>query len=332
MKIAIIMSGQAFEAGGGVRMQGLMWAEGLRKLGHHIELINFWSSYNWSDFDIAIVLQFGGLFNAIIESLKKYNLKIVIAPIIDPHRNQFSYRLLCRWIKCDILKLHSSYNYLYSGCQNADLCLVRSKYESRYLSYCCDVDSKKIQIIPLSVRFAGLPEFPQKENICFHASRLFSPNKNVSRLISAAKKYGFRLVLAGYLNGEKEKGWLYKQIENASNIEYVGALSDDELKRYYRVAKVFALPSLNEGVGMVAMEAAGYGCEIVLTDRGAPKEYWKGRAYLVNPYSVDSIGQAILSCLENGYSQPLLMDYIKENYSLDKCSRMLEGAISKLLR
>ena len=40
---------------------------------------------------------------------------------------------------------------------------------------------------------------------------------------------------------------------------------------------------------MVALEAAAQGAEIVLTNDGAPKDYYKGRAYLVNPKSVDEI-------------------------------------------
>lgn len=51
-------------------------------------------------------------------------------------------------------------------------------------------------------------------------------------------------------------------------------ISDEELISYYKRSKVFTSPSLLEEVGMVVLEAAAFGAEIVLTKLGAPKEYW----------------------------------------------------------
>lgn len=46
-----------------------------------------------------------------------------------------------------------------------------------------------------------------------------------------------------------------------------------------------------EGVGIVAVDAAIYGCEIVITNIGGPKEYYDNMAYTVNPYNIDDIGK-----------------------------------------
>ena len=113
------------------------------------------------------------------------------------------------------------------------------------------------------------------------------------------------------------------------NISFLEAskLSDEELIAYYKKCKVFALPSLLEGVGMVALEAAAYGAEIVLTNIGAPKEYWDGHAELVNPYNIDDIGKAIVKCLNKDLSQSLMLNFIRENYSLEACTRKLLKAL-----
>ena len=172
---------------------------------------------------------------------------------------------------------------------------------------------------------------PVKEDFCFHSSRLYAANKNVTRLIQAAIKYNFPLYLGGILNGKTEEDWLHQQIEGHDNIHYIGLVSDDELKNWYRRAKVFALPSLSEGVGMVALEAAGYGAEVVLTNVGAPKEYWGGRARLIDPKSVDDIGQAVLECLTGKHKkQPELMKFINEEYSLKSCSQTIVEALKTL--
>ena len=183
------------------------------------------------------------------------------------------------------------------------------------VNYALEIPQEKIVKIPLHYRIPPLEGFPQKEDFCFHASRLKSANKNVPRMIEAAKKYGFNLKLAGHLMGDSERGWLNGLVGDSKNIEYVGEISEAELLDYYKRAKVLALPSMFEGVGMVALEGAAYGCEVVLTNVGAPKEYYDGRAILVNPSSVDEIGQGISKAIKERFAQPELKTYIETHYS-----------------
>lgn len=331
MKIGIIMSTPMISPTGGVRIQAIMWRDGLRELGHDAELINNWEAPKWESYDALIVFGFGGSFRLWMKWLPAVCPRIAVAPIIDPHLNKYLYKFLIKyWGSQKYLGLTSRYHDLYLGCKTANLFFTRSNEETEYLSYCCDVPLNKIHQIPLSVRFQPLKEMPLKENFCFHASRLRADNKNIPRLIQAAIKYGFELRLGGILNGKDEKKWLHDQIDGHKNIQYIGMVSDDELKDWYRRCKVFALPSLVEGVGMVALEAAGYGAEIVLTNIGAPKEYWNGQAALVNPLSVDEIGQAIMKCMSGEHkAQPQLMQFIDKNYSVRACTEMIVEALSK---
>ena len=341
MKIGIILCGQAIEPGGGVRMQGLMWRDGLKLLGHEVDLVNFWETYEWKAYDAIIVLQMVGQFGSILELISMNNPNVYFAPILDPGPNATikRYRFLAKTMNSvrnnrigRVLHISSDFMDFYEYKKYAKGFLTRSKQETEYVSKCFDIPLGKISMVPLSLRFSPLEEMPgDKEDFCLHVSRLASPNKNVERLVQAAKKFSFNLKLAGYLHGDAEKQWMKSLIGDANNIEYVGSLRDDELKEYYRRAKVFALPSYVEGVGMVAMEAASYGCEVVLTNMGAPKDYYHGMAELVDPFSVDEIGIAVLKCLKEGKSQPKLMKFIKDEYSLASCSRKLQAAISNCL-
>ena len=327
MKIAIINSNAAIAAGGGVRIQGIMWRDGLVQLGHRCDLIDFWKENDWKSYDWIIVLGYGGVYRAMLKQLAPINPNIAIAPILDPSSNKYFYKFLIKYFGCHKkLGLTTRFHDLYLGIKYGKAFLTRSNQETEYLSFCCDIPQKRIIQIPLPMRFEALSELPPKENFCFHCSRLESPNKNVSRLVEAAKKYKFELKLAGFLNGEKGQEWIKEQISDYPNIEYLGAISDETLIEYYKRCKVFALPSLFEGVGMVALEAAGFGAEIVLTNVGAPKEYWNGMAELVNPYSVDEIGKAVLKCMQ-GKSQPQLLKFIKENYSMQSCMLKLVDAL-----
>ncbi len=324
MKIAIINSNLALEAGGGVRMQGIMWHDGIVRLGHECDLINFWDENNWGNYDWIIVLAYGEMFPNIMRQLPKFNPNIAIAPIIDPRWSKNVFKFFFKyWGFKKHFGLSSQYHDFYLYGRNAKLYLTRSNLETEFLSDGCDVSLDIIHKVPLSLRFNIADEMPEKENFCFHCSRLRAANKNVERLISAAKKYHFKLKLAGTLNGENEKQWLSSLIENADNIEYVGMLSDEQLISYYRRAKVFALPSLVEGVGMVALEAAAYGAEVVLTNIGAPKEYWDGHAELVNPYDVDDIGNAVVKCLNKKTEDSDILEFMKAHYSLEACTHRL---------
>lgn len=332
MKIGMIIPSPSISPTGGVRIQALMWRDGFNMLGHEAVLINQWEENDWKSFDAIIVLDFGGSFRLWMDGLSWNNKNLAVAPIIDPNVNKYIYKFLVKYWGCHkYLGLTSRFHDLYLGCKKAKLFFTRSNQETEYLSYCCDVPKEKIFQIPLSVRFQPLSEMPEKENFCFHASRLHAENKNVSRLIQAAVKYGFELRLGGILNGTDEEKWLHKQIDEYENIQYIGMVSDEELKEWYRKCKVFALPSLLEGVGMVALEAAAYGAEIVLTNVGAPKEYWDGQAVLVDPLSVDEIGQAVIKCLNGEHrSQPRLMHYIDEKYSLRACTEMIVAALKTM--
>ena len=139
-----------------------------------------------------------------------------------------------------------------------------------------------------------------RETFCIHISSISDECKNVLRLIKAAKKFGFRLVLAGKKGSVSQFKPLADEIGNSDNIEVMGFISEEQKLDLYRRAKVFALPSIKEGVGIVALDAAHFGCEVVITDVGGPKEYFGDYAYKVNPYSIDSIGIAIKTAMGGG--------------------------------
>lgn len=329
MKIAIINVNEALTPNGGVRMQGVMWHDGLVSIGQECDLIDFWKVYDWGSYDAVIVLGYGGFVRNVSKGLRPLCKKMALAPIIDPKHGIGIFKFFTKyWGFHKHTGLTTRFHDLYLASKYYDVFLTRSKFESMYVNKCLDIPQGKIKIVPLQVRTPMVETIPEKENFVFHVSRLASWNKNVPRLIEAAIKYGFQLKLAGFLNGDKEKQWLHDLIDGHDNIEYVGEVSDEKLIALYDRAKVFALPSLLEGVGMVALEAAGRGCEVVLTNDGAPKEYYHGLAYLVDPKSVDDIGQKCVEALEHGNKQPELLKLVKTAYSPEACAHKLVDALS----
>lgn len=331
MKIGITLPHVAFTYHAGIPVQGRFWKEGLEALGHQVFLLNNWELFEYDKMDYIIILGQGIFMSELVNTYKKYpKLKVVSAPIIDWHKSLFEFKMRCKylgWHKGGFIKpLHE----LSVVRNKIDFFLARSEFEKNVIVKGLEVSPSKVHIIPISLRFREFPEIDldEKENFCLNVSRLRDWGKNVPRLIEAAKKYKFNLKLAGTLHGN-ERNWLDNLIKGYDNIEYLGRLSDDELIKYYRKAKVFALPSLVEGVGSAALEASVYGAEIVLTNIGGPKEYYEGRAVLVDPYDVDSIGKGVIEAFNSKNAQPELRDYILHNYNLITCSKKLEEVLSQ---
>lgn len=329
MNIGIILPHVAFTYYAGIPVQGRFWKEGLEALGHQVFLLNNWDKFDIDSMDYVIILGQGIYFSEIVNSYRRYpNLKIVCAPIIDWHKSLLEFKLRCKylgWHKGGFIKpLHE----MYEARNKVDYFLARSEFEKNVIANGFGVEPSRVLIVPVSLRFNDFPEvdFSKKEDFCLHVSRLRDWGKNVPRLVAAARKYGFNLKLAGTLHGN-DRLWLDNLIAGAENIEYLGRLSDEELMETYRRAKVFALPSIVEGVGCVALEASASGCEIVLTNIGGPKEYYDGRAVLVNPYDVDSIGKGVVEAFENKKAQPELQRHILTDYSLEACSRKMEKTL-----
>ena len=330
MNIAFINTGYTLTTNGGVYMQAIMWKNGLEKLGDKVTLVNSWQVENWKQFDAILFFGYAPGCRNLIKDISNINHNIIYAPIIDPKTPDFIYKFFCKyWGAQKYLGLSSRFHDMWLAHSYPKLWLVRSEEERHYTNYCLEIPYRHIAKIPLHYRIPTINNIPEKEDFCLHVSRLASKNKNVERLIAAAIKYKFQLKLAGYLNDKKEVTWLNNLISGHKNIEYLGEVSEEALLNLYKRAKVFALPSLQEGVGMVALEAAAYGCEIVLTNHGAPKEYYDGRAYLVNPKSIDDIGRGIIKVLHYGFSQPECKTYVDNNYSELACSTLLHNSISK---
>lgn len=321
MKIAFVIGYPVVFPGNGVLSQAMTWKKGLELHGHEIVLVNMWECCDWKSFDAIQIFMYNENAAYYIESIASVNSNIVLAPILDPNFSIIAMKFMSYW-GSEKLKLSNRYFRIRRVKNLIRKFLVRSDFEAEYVRKGWGVSENKIIKIPLSYNITE-PFSKERDNFCFHSSYLADDRKNVKRLIQAAKKYDIPLKLAGKLrNGEEEKkifGW----IGSSSNIEYLGFLSQEELLNNYRRAKVFALPSTNEGVGIVALDAAAMGCDVVITNIGGPREYYNSLATEVNPYDVDEIGLAIQKNLTGFTQQPNLQKYICENYSLEVISKKL---------
>ena len=317
--------------GDGIVSQALTWKRILEERGHQVDLASSWSYIEYADYDI--IQMFGKPIN-LLDDIRKVELKnknTVIAPIFDkdPKYSFTTYKLLSHF-GSEKLRTYNNFYALRKAGKLIKGCLVRSQYEKQVMTEVFGYDTSLCKIVMLSNGIQSTTFPSERENFCLHISRLGVEGKNVKRLIEASEKYQFQLVLGGMLKGP-EKALFDSWIKGKHYVTYLGYLSEEKKNELCMKAKVFALPSFVEGVGLAALEAATLGCDIVITNIGGPKEYYNGLAKVVDPNSVDEIGKAIKFFLEGNTFQPALSEHIIENYSDEKVAMNLEKAYSEIL-
>jgi glycosyltransferase involved in cell wall biosynthesis len=128
--------------------------------------------------------------------------------------------------------------------------------------------------------------------------------KNQLRLIEACGALGLPLVLAGAEPPEfAEYAARCRQAAASSGarVLFLPHLAAEELADAYAAARVHVLPSWHETVGLVSLEAALGGCNVVSTANSGAAEYLGDAAWYCDPRSVDSIREAVA----NAYAAPL---------------------------
>lgn len=327
MKIAYILypEGIVINKANGIRNQAIAWKQAIADRAE-VDLLSNWDAIDWGEYDVVHL--FGGdQWLGFVPDLAALNPNIVFSPVLDTLVSQRKLKLQA---SLGFKGYHHAQNVYREYLRPFKSIFVRSEYEKSFYLNCYDCAEEKLQIVPITHDKLVYSKV-EKEPFCLHISALYQPRKNVARLIEAAKKFNFNLVLGGSTGNEEQRRELINLIGNAPNIQLLGYLSTADMCELYSKAKVFALPSINEGVGIVALNAAEAGCEVVITNIGGPKEYFGKMAREVNPYCVDEIGQSVLDALNGPSTQPALQRYVKENYSFGAVGSKLFEAYNRVI-
>ena len=330
MEIAFILSYPRIVPTDGIVSQAYAWKNGLEQLGHTVTLINMWETQNWTKYNAIVFFGFSEYMRETVNVLSKINPNLILAPIFDPNYSKLTLSTYAHWGN-DFLRLSNHYHALYKAKGLFKRFLVRSEFEKVYLSDVFNIKKELCKIVPLAYQVSPTLQNSQREDFCLHISLLCDQRKNVKRLIDASIKYNFQLKLCGVLRNTEEEQLLSSWISDHSNIEYLGYVTKEKMIELYSKAKVFALPSIYEGVGIVALDAAAMGCDIVITKLGGPKEYYHGKAIEVDPYNTDEIGIAVKELIDGKTFQPELSELIHEKYSTATLSELLSQTINNAI-
>jgi glycosyltransferase involved in cell wall biosynthesis len=127
------------------------------------------------------------------------------------------------------------------------------------------------------------------------------PHKNLERLIAAfallKQRPGHEDLKLLIIGDETSKySSLRRRVETAGvrhDVRFFGFVPDYTLSALYRLAAVFAFPSLYEGFGLPPLEAMSTGTPVVTSRISSLPEVVGDAAVLVDPYSVEDIADGL---------------------------------------
>lgn len=131
--------------------------------------------------------------------------------------------------------------------------------------------------------------------------------KNQLKLVEAIKGSNYKLLLVGKCS-PGQKGYfkkVMKAIKGNPNIEYIEQIENSKLYQLYKVCKVSVLPSWFETPGLVSLEAAAMGCNIVVSEKGTTKDYFRDYAYYCDVMNSASIREQIDRAFQEPFNEDL---------------------------
>lgn len=106
-----------------------------------------------------------------------------------------------------------------------------------------------------------------------------------------------KLCIAGSGSLENELREMVTSLGLERNVEFLGALSHDEVAHLLNSSLVFVLSSVSEGLPKVLLEALACGTPLVVTDVGECAAVVDGAGYVVPPKSPQALAEAVLRLL-----------------------------------
>ncbi len=342
MKVGFIAPQSISLVNGGVRTQALMTARALTDLGAEVKFLSPWDDISETDIDLFHVFTAGYETIGIVSRLHEQKSKVVLSPVLFSNR---SYKTIRRAINVEekltsvSAGIRSEFGIKKDVCKKSDLILPNTSSEAKLITKAFELEKSKIKIVPNGVELRFKDSDPElfiaqkklKDFVLF-TGQASAPRKNILSLIKAMHNIDADLVIIGSFNDSEYSKVCLKFAQENPRIHLLETMdhNSDLLRSAYAASKVFVLASQFETPGLAAMEAALAGANIVTTEAGGTKDYFKEFAHYITHSSIESIQHGIIEALSKPKS-PELVNHISENYSWSKVGELTMKNYQELL-
>ena len=229
-----------------------------------------WESFNFSKYNL--VISSSGSWMS--KGIKTKKPTIHISYIHHPPRYLYGYETAIEWQKYFFIKI---YGYIinhflriwdFASSQRADYLIANSEETKKRIEKFYRRDSTVIYPpVNIPKKLYELYKPYKLSNYFLTVSRL-ARAKHIDILIKAANNAKFKLKIVG--SGRDEER--LKQIAGPT-VEFLGNLTDEQMKKTYLNAKAFLFASKDEEFGIAPVEAMGYGLPVIAYRSGGLPEY-----------------------------------------------------------
>ncbi len=329
--------------GGGAYIQLQNTARHLGDYGVEADYFDPWKPLDEHDHDLVHIFSAGSATYGLAMRLTERKIPFVVSPVFFTLRKPRIIRLT-RWVESFVGNyvrgVWTDYGYISRICHAGNAVLPNTRAEAHLIQTGMNVDERKIHIIPNGVdeRFfrADPSLFVEQHGIrdfILYIGNIGSVRKNTLYLIKALKQIDHPAVIIGETLKNSYAEQCLKEAEKVKNLLILNEMPNDSdmLASAYAACKVFTMPSYFETPSIAALEAGLAGAEIVITQFGGTKEYFRDYGYYVDPHSIQSIRKGIESALNAAKNDDLKL-HIYNNYLWKRTAEMTAGVYRKVLQ
>ncbi|MHA3025195.1 glycosyltransferase family 4 protein [Chromohalobacter israelensis] len=171
----------------------------------------------------------------------------------------------------------------------------------------------------------------KEEDLILFVARI-DARKNQLAFLKSMMNTDYRIRFIGN-PGPNSKGYyqkLKKLAKIRGNVEFFSHLSQEEVFANMLMAKVNVLTSWIETPGLVSLEASYARCNVVVSDKGSVREYFKEYGYYCDPSDVASIKEAVLDAVNADFNSEII-ELIEQRYTWPYAARQTLQAYKKLV-
>jgi glycosyltransferase involved in cell wall biosynthesis len=176
-----------------------------------------------------------------------------------------------------------------------------------------------------------------QDKVILFAGRL-SRKKQVHLIIEALyksiqKDHDWKLIIAGEGPLEKDLKTQVERLKLAELVYFVGSVSNDRIPSIYNSADIVALPSKDEGIPMMLLEALACGIPVVATNVGGIPEIVKSNlnGVIIAEQTADCLVEGIEHCLKINWEKDTIVKSI-DPWSGEKTALKIQAILQKAIK